>query len=142
MVRESRKWKWVWRSEEAEETEIINVDKDEDEEWLHFAVLAHLTEEHWDTLRALMMTLDTLSMDFLAFWQDSWNLGMSILRAMEAIVDKLQQLNDLKEEEMGMEDLAQGSEVGMHRLGVWSWLAQVLLVEVPNEFRGIPQLCG
>ncbi|KAG6326164.1 hypothetical protein ID866_12924, partial [Astraeus odoratus] len=42
-----------------------------------------------------------LSMDFLAFWQDSWNLSVSILRAMEAIADELQQSNDLKEEAMG-----------------------------------------
>ncbi|KAG6328681.1 hypothetical protein ID866_10409 [Astraeus odoratus] len=28
------------------------------------------------------MTLDMLSTDFLAFQQDSWNLGMSILRVM------------------------------------------------------------
>ncbi|KAG6327480.1 hypothetical protein ID866_11609 [Astraeus odoratus] len=101
MVGESRKWKWVWRSEEVEEIEGVNVDEDEDEKQLHFAVLQHLMEEHQDTLRALTMTLDTLSTDFLAFQQDSWNIGMSILRAMEAIADELQQLNDLKEEEMG-----------------------------------------
>ncbi|KAG6326291.1 hypothetical protein ID866_12797 [Astraeus odoratus] len=47
------------------------------------------------------MTLDTLSMDFLTFQQDSWNLGMSILRAMEAIANELQQSNNLKEEVMG-----------------------------------------
>ncbi|KAG6326578.1 hypothetical protein ID866_12512 [Astraeus odoratus] len=39
-------------------------------------------------------------MDFLTFWQDSWNLSVSILRVMEAIADELQQSNDLKEEEM------------------------------------------
>ncbi|KAG6326047.1 hypothetical protein ID866_13042 [Astraeus odoratus] len=100
-VRESRKWKQVWRLEEAEETEVINVDEDKDKEQPHFVVLTHLTEEHQDALGALMMTLDMLSMDFLAFWWDSWNLSMSILRAMEAITDKLQRSNDLKEEEMG-----------------------------------------
>ncbi|KAG6327490.1 hypothetical protein ID866_11598 [Astraeus odoratus] len=47
------------------------------------------------------MTLDMLSMDFLAFRWDSWNLGMSILRAMEAIANELQWSNDLKEEVMG-----------------------------------------
>ncbi|KAG6325854.1 hypothetical protein ID866_13235 [Astraeus odoratus] len=82
MVGEMRKWKWVQRSEEVEEMEVINTDKDEDKEW------------------ALTMTLDTLSMDFLAFQQDSWNLRDSILRVMEAIADKLQRLNDLKEEGM------------------------------------------
>ncbi|KAG6325690.1 hypothetical protein ID866_13399, partial [Astraeus odoratus] len=82
IVRELRKWKQVWRSEEAEETEVIDVDVDKDKE-------------------ALTTTLDILSTDFLAFQQDSWNLSMSILRAMEAIADELQQSNDLKEEEMG-----------------------------------------
>ncbi|KAG6328794.1 hypothetical protein ID866_10295 [Astraeus odoratus] len=67
----------------------------------HFAVPTHLTEEHWDTLRALMTTLDMLSMDFLAFQQDSWNLSVSILRVVEAIADKLQRSNNLKEEAMG-----------------------------------------
>ncbi|KAG6325792.1 hypothetical protein ID866_13297 [Astraeus odoratus] len=77
------------------------MDKDEDEEQLHFAVLQHLMEDHQDTLGALTMTLDMLSMDFLAFWWDSWNLGMSILRVMEAIADELQWSNNLKEEAMG-----------------------------------------
>ncbi|KAG6328193.1 hypothetical protein ID866_10896 [Astraeus odoratus] len=45
-VGELRKQKWVWRSEEVEEIEVVNVDKDEDEEWPHFAVPQHLTEEH------------------------------------------------------------------------------------------------
>ncbi|KAG6326250.1 hypothetical protein ID866_12839 [Astraeus odoratus] len=100
-VGESRKRKQVWRSEEVEETEVVNMDKDEDEEQPHFAVPQHLAEEHRDTLRALTMTLDTLSMDFLTFQQDSWNLSMSILRAMEAIADELQWLNNLTEEVMG-----------------------------------------
>ncbi|KAG6326718.1 hypothetical protein ID866_12371 [Astraeus odoratus] len=98
---ELRKQKQAWRSEEAEEIEVIEVDEDEDEEQLHFVVLQHLAEEHQDTLRALTMTLDMLSMDFLTFQQDSWNLGVSILRAMEAIADELQWSNDLKEEAMG-----------------------------------------
>ncbi|KAG6327640.1 hypothetical protein ID866_11449 [Astraeus odoratus] len=101
MVGESRKRKWAWRSEEAEEVEVINVDEDEDKEWPHFAVLQHLTEEHQDTLRALTTTLDTLSTDFLKFWQDSWNLGVATLRAIETIADELWRANDLKEEEMG-----------------------------------------
>ncbi|KAG6329090.1 hypothetical protein ID866_9999 [Astraeus odoratus] len=67
MVGESRKWKWAWRSEETEGIEVINVDKEEDQEWPHFAVLQHLAEEHPDALGALMMTLDTLSTDFLEF---------------------------------------------------------------------------
>ncbi|KAG6326416.1 hypothetical protein ID866_12673 [Astraeus odoratus] len=100
-VGESRKWKRVQRSEEVDEIEAIDVGEDEDEEQPHFAVPQHLVEEHRDALGALTMTLDTLSMDFLAFWQDSWNLGMSILRAMEAIADELQRSNDLKEEAMG-----------------------------------------
>ncbi|KAG6326618.1 hypothetical protein ID866_12471 [Astraeus odoratus] len=101
MVGEPRKQKRVWRSEEAEDTEAVDVGEDEDKERPHFVVLQHLVEEHRDALGALMMTLDTLSTDFLAFWRDSWNLGMSILRAMEAIADELQWSNDLKEEAMG-----------------------------------------
>ncbi|KAG6329651.1 hypothetical protein ID866_9439 [Astraeus odoratus] len=100
-VGEMRKQKQVQRSEEMEEMEVIDVDEDKDEEQSHFAVLTHLAEEHQDALRALTMTLDMLSMDFCAFQCDSWNLGVSILRAMEAITDELQRLNDLKEEEMG-----------------------------------------
>ncbi|KAG6326486.1 hypothetical protein ID866_12603 [Astraeus odoratus] len=91
MVGEPRKWKQVQRSEEVEDTEAIDVGKDEDEEQLHFAVPQHLAEEHQDALGALTTTLDMLSMDFLTFWWDSWNLGMSILRVMEAIADELQQ---------------------------------------------------
>ncbi|KAG6326978.1 hypothetical protein ID866_12111 [Astraeus odoratus] len=91
----SRKQKQVRRSEEADEIEAINVGEDKDEEQPHFA------EEHQDALGALTTTLDMLSTDFLAFRQDSWNLGMSILRVMEAIANKLQQSNDLKEEAMG-----------------------------------------
>ncbi|KAG6326218.1 hypothetical protein ID866_12871, partial [Astraeus odoratus] len=98
---ELRKWKWAWKSEEAEEIEVVEVDKDEDEEQLHFAVPQHLAEEHRDTLGALTTTLDTLSMDFLEFWQDSWNLRVTMLWAIETITDELQRVNDLKEEEMG-----------------------------------------
>ncbi|KAG6327461.1 hypothetical protein ID866_11628 [Astraeus odoratus] len=101
MVGELRKQKQAHRPEEAEETEVVDVDKDKDEEQPHFAVPQHLVEEHQDTLRVLMMTLDTLSTDFLTFWWDSWNLGVSILRAMEAIADELQWSNNHKEEEMG-----------------------------------------
>ncbi|KAG6328742.1 hypothetical protein ID866_10347 [Astraeus odoratus] len=98
---ESRKWKWVQRLEETEEIEVIDVDKDEDKEWPHFVVLQHLAEEHQDALRALMMTLDTLSMDFLEFWQDLWNLRVAALRAIETITNELWRANNLKEEEMG-----------------------------------------
>ncbi|KAG6327482.1 hypothetical protein ID866_11607 [Astraeus odoratus] len=101
MVGESRKQKWVQRSEEVEEIEVINVDKDEDKEWPHFVVPQHLVEEHQDTLGTLMTTLDTLSTDFLKFWQDLWNLGVATLRAMETIANELWRANDLKEEEMG-----------------------------------------
>ncbi|KAG6327569.1 hypothetical protein ID866_11520 [Astraeus odoratus] len=100
-VGELRKWKRVQRSEEVDEIEAIDVGEDEDEEQPHFAVPQHLVEEHRDTLGALTTTLDMLSMDFLTFQRDSWNLGVSILRAMEAIADKLQQSNNLKEEAMG-----------------------------------------
>ncbi|KAG6328412.1 hypothetical protein ID866_10677 [Astraeus odoratus] len=82
MAGELRKWKQVWRSEEAEETEVVDMDKDEDEE-------------------ALTTTLDMLSMDFLEFWQDSWNLRVAMLRAIEAIANELWRVNNLKEEEMG-----------------------------------------
>ncbi|KAG6328459.1 hypothetical protein ID866_10630 [Astraeus odoratus] len=101
MVGELRKWKWMRRSEEAEEAEVIDVDEDEDEEQPHFVVPQHLVEEHQDTLGALMMTLDTLSMDFLEFWRDLWNLGVAMLRAIETIANELQRANNLKEEEMG-----------------------------------------
>ncbi|KAG6328316.1 hypothetical protein ID866_10773 [Astraeus odoratus] len=95
-----QKQKQVWRSEEAGDREVIDVDKDEDEdedkEWSHFAVPTHLAEEHWDSLRALTTTLDMLSMDFLVFWWDSWNLSMFILRAVEAVTDELQRSNVLR----------------------------------------------
>ncbi|KAG6326313.1 hypothetical protein ID866_12776, partial [Astraeus odoratus] len=97
----SRKWKQVWRLEEVEEIEVIDVDKDKDKEWPHFAVLQHLVEEHQDALGALTMTLDMLSMDFLKFWRDLWNLRVATLRAIETITDELWRVNDLKEEEMG-----------------------------------------
>ncbi|KAG6326781.1 hypothetical protein ID866_12308 [Astraeus odoratus] len=58
-------------------------------------------EDHQDTLGALTMMLDTLSTDFLAFWQDLWNLSISMLRVMETIADELWRVNDLKGEEMG-----------------------------------------
>ncbi|KAG6326397.1 hypothetical protein ID866_12692, partial [Astraeus odoratus] len=106
MARELRKQKWVQRLEEAEETEAIDMDEDKDEEQPHFAVLQHLAEEHQDVLGALMTMLDMLSMDFLKFWA-----------------------NDLKEEEMGK---SKGFGGRLHGLRVWSWLAGVPLVEVPN----------
>ncbi|KAG6327037.1 hypothetical protein ID866_12052 [Astraeus odoratus] len=103
VAREMQKRKQVQQSEEAEDVEVVEVGGDDEEEevCLHFVVLTHLTEEHQDALRALTTMLDTLSMDILKFWQDSWNLGVAILRAIEAITDELQRANDLKEEEMG-----------------------------------------
>ncbi|KAG6328022.1 hypothetical protein ID866_11067 [Astraeus odoratus] len=103
MAREMQKQKWVQQSEEMEDVEMVEVSKDDkdDKVWSHFAVPPHLAEDHWDALRALMTMLDMLSTDFLAFWQDSWNLSISMLWVMEAIADKLQRLNGLKEEEIG-----------------------------------------
>ncbi|KAG6327261.1 hypothetical protein ID866_11828 [Astraeus odoratus] len=88
-------------AKETEDTEVVDVDKDEDEERPHFAVLQHLAEEHRDALGALTTTLDTLSMDFLEFWRDSWNLGVAMLQAIESVADELRRANNLKEEEMG-----------------------------------------
>ncbi|KAG6328948.1 hypothetical protein ID866_10141, partial [Astraeus odoratus] len=75
--------------------EMVEVGKDDEEEEVqsHFVVLPHLTEDHWDALGALTTTLDKLFMDFLAFQQDSWDLGVAMLRVMEAIADKLWRLN-------------------------------------------------
>ncbi|KAG6326774.1 hypothetical protein ID866_12314 [Astraeus odoratus] len=101
MASETHKWKRAQRSEETEDTEVVDVDKDKDEEWPHFVVPQHLAEEHRDTLRALTTALDTLSMDFLEFQRDSWNLRVATLQAIETITHKLQRVNDLKEEEMG-----------------------------------------
>ncbi|KAG6329562.1 hypothetical protein ID866_9527 [Astraeus odoratus] len=106
MTRETQKQKQVQQSEETEDVEMVEVSKDDkddkdDKVQLHFAVLPHLVEDHWDTLRALMMMLDKLSMDFLTFQQDLWDLGVTMLRVMEALANELQRLNDLKEEEMG-----------------------------------------
>ncbi|KAG6329985.1 hypothetical protein ID866_9103 [Astraeus odoratus] len=61
----------------------------------------HLTEDHQDAIGALRTTLDTLSTDFLAFQQDSWNISMEMLRVMGTIAHDLKRGNDLKEEEMG-----------------------------------------
>ncbi|KAG6328174.1 hypothetical protein ID866_10914 [Astraeus odoratus] len=36
-----------------------------------------------------MMMLDMLSTNFLAFWQDSWNISMDMLRLMGTITCKL-----------------------------------------------------
>ncbi|KAG6329706.1 hypothetical protein ID866_9383 [Astraeus odoratus] len=80
MARETQKQKQVQQLEETEDVEMIRVGEDnkEEEVWLHFAVPTHLTEDHRDTLGALMTMLDKMSTDFLAF-----------------------RSNDLKEEEMG-----------------------------------------
>ncbi|KAG6330280.1 hypothetical protein ID866_8807 [Astraeus odoratus] len=90
------------RLEEMEDIEMIEVSKDNEEEevWSHFAVLA---EDHWDAFGVLMTTLDMLSMDFLTFQQDSWNISMDMLKLMGVIAHELQRANDLKEEEMGKE---------------------------------------
>ncbi|KAG6329252.1 hypothetical protein ID866_9837 [Astraeus odoratus] len=98
MTRETQKQKQVQWLEETEDMEMIEVGEDNEEVQSHFAVLTHLMEDHWDTLGVLMTMLDTLSMDFLTFWQDLWNLGISMLRVMESIADELQRLNNLKEE--------------------------------------------
>ncbi|KAG6329839.1 hypothetical protein ID866_9251 [Astraeus odoratus] len=99
---EAQKQKWVQQLEEADNVKVVKEGDDEEEEvQSHFMVLPHLAEDHWDALVVLTTTLDVLSMDFLAFQQDSWNLGMSMLRALDAIADELWRLNDLKEEEMG-----------------------------------------
>ncbi|KAG6326972.1 hypothetical protein ID866_12117 [Astraeus odoratus] len=184
MAGKTHKQKWVQQSEDAEEKEVIDVDtnEEEDEEWSHFAVPTHLTEEHRDTLGALTATLDTLSMEFYEFRRDYWGFSAEVLKVMDSITQELKRANDLKEEEMGRakgkgkekaqeeyrrvrteddngdtemggagplslvlkekKNLAWGSEVGLHRLRVWSWLAGVPLVEVPNEFGGVPQLHG
>ncbi|KAG6326464.1 hypothetical protein ID866_12625 [Astraeus odoratus] len=100
---ETCKWKRVRCLEQMEGREVVNVDadNDEDKEQSHFAVPTHLAEEHRDTLGALMMTLDTLSMDLLEFRRDSWNLRVATLWVIETIADELRRANDLKEEEMG-----------------------------------------
>ncbi|KAG6326943.1 hypothetical protein ID866_12146, partial [Astraeus odoratus] len=160
-VGESRKQKQAWRLEEMEEIEVVDVDEEEDEERPHFAVLQHLAEEHWDALGALMTTLDTLSTDFLEFrvietvtnkLQRANNLkeeemGRSKRKGKEKAQEEFRRArmeDDDGDMEMGKikekKNLAWGSEVGLYRLRVWSWLAGVPLVEVPNKFRGVPQL--
>ncbi|KAG6327594.1 hypothetical protein ID866_11495 [Astraeus odoratus] len=100
-VGESRKRKQAQRSEEVEEIEVVDVDKEEDKERPHFAVLQQLMEEHWDTLGALMITLDMLSMEFYKFRRDYWGFGMEVLKVMDTIAQELKRANDLKEEELG-----------------------------------------
>ncbi|KAG6326090.1 hypothetical protein ID866_12999, partial [Astraeus odoratus] len=103
MVGEAQKKKWVHRSEEADNIEMMEAGEDDEEEEmrLHFAVLPHLTEEHQDALRALMATLDTLSMEFYEFWRDYWGFGGEVLKVMDTIAQELKRANDLKEEELG-----------------------------------------
>ncbi|KAG6327554.1 hypothetical protein ID866_11535 [Astraeus odoratus] len=102
VARETRKRKWVQQSEEMEDMEMVEVGKDEEEEvQSHFVVLLHLMEDHQDALGVLMTMLDKLSTNFLTFQQDLWDLGVALLRVMEAIADKLQRSNNLKEKEMG-----------------------------------------
>ncbi|KAG6330128.1 hypothetical protein ID866_8961 [Astraeus odoratus] len=106
MAREAWKQKWVQQSEEVDDIEVVkegNDDDDDDDDDLqeaqsHFMVLPHLAKDHQDALGALMTMLNMLDMDFLAFWQDSWNLSMSMLRAMDDIANELQRVNDLKKE--------------------------------------------
>ncbi|KAG6326968.1 hypothetical protein ID866_12121 [Astraeus odoratus] len=51
--------------------------------------------------KALMVTLDTLSMEFYKFQRDYWGFGGEVLRVMDTISQELKRANDLKEEEMG-----------------------------------------
>ncbi|KAG6327610.1 hypothetical protein ID866_11479, partial [Astraeus odoratus] len=76
---------------ETDGREVINMDdkEDKEEEQSHFPVPTHLAEEHWDALRVLMTMLDVLSMDFLTFQWDSWNVSMEMLRLMGTITCKL-----------------------------------------------------
>ncbi|KAG6327964.1 hypothetical protein ID866_11125 [Astraeus odoratus] len=99
----THKWKQVQCLEEMEGREVIDVDadNDKDEEQSYFAVLTHLAEEHRDALRALMTTLNTLSMEFYEFRRDYWGFGTEVLKVMDTIVQELRRANDLKEEEMG-----------------------------------------
>ncbi|KAG6326879.1 hypothetical protein ID866_12210, partial [Astraeus odoratus] len=103
MASEMHKQKQVQHLEEMEGREVINmdVDDDKDEEWSHFTVLTHLVEEHRDTLRVLMTTLDTLSMEFYEFRRDYWGFGVEVLKVMDTIAQELKRANDLKEEELG-----------------------------------------
>ncbi|KAG6328903.1 hypothetical protein ID866_10186 [Astraeus odoratus] len=89
-----------WSKKTARETckqKLVGED-DKEEMWSHFTVPTHLMEDHQDALGALMTMLDMLSIDFLAFWQDSWTLGMEMLKAMAIIASELWRANDLKEE--------------------------------------------
>ncbi|KAG6328005.1 hypothetical protein ID866_11084, partial [Astraeus odoratus] len=56
MVGEAQKKKQVHHSEEVDDIEMMEASKDNEEKetWSHFTVPPHLTEEHQDTLRALM----------------------------------------------------------------------------------------
>ncbi|KAG6326887.1 hypothetical protein ID866_12202, partial [Astraeus odoratus] len=103
MAREVWKKKWVHHSEEADDVEMVEAsDNDKEEETQsHFAVLPHLAEEHRDALRALMVTLDMLSMEFYKFQRDYWGFSGEVLRVMDTIALELKRANDLKEEEMG-----------------------------------------
>ncbi|KAG6327809.1 hypothetical protein ID866_11280 [Astraeus odoratus] len=82
-------------------------------------------------LGALTTMLDTLSMDFLNFQQDSWNLRVAMLRVIEAITNELQRVNDLKEEEMGKskgkgKEREEGPRQG--RTETQRWVEQALLL--------------
>ncbi|KAG6327840.1 hypothetical protein ID866_11249 [Astraeus odoratus] len=103
MVGETHKQKQVQHLEEMEVKEVIDMDADEDkdEEQSHFVVPTHLAEEHRDALRALMMTLDTLSTEFYEFWRDYWGFSAEVLKVMDTIAQELKRANNLKEEEMG-----------------------------------------
>ncbi|KAG6326176.1 hypothetical protein ID866_12913 [Astraeus odoratus] len=83
--------KWVHRSEEADDVEMMEAGEDDEEEetWSHFAVPPHLTEEHHDALRALTVTLDTLSTEFYEFWRDYWGFGREVLKVMDTIAQEL-----------------------------------------------------
>ncbi|KAG6327974.1 hypothetical protein ID866_11115 [Astraeus odoratus] len=97
MTGEAWKRKQVHHLEEVEDVEIVEANEVQS----HFAVPPHLVEDHWDTLGALTMTLDMLSMEFYEFWRDYWGFGMEVLKVMDIIAQELKRANDLKEEEMG-----------------------------------------
>ncbi|KAG6325857.1 hypothetical protein ID866_13232, partial [Astraeus odoratus] len=95
MTGEAWKRKQVCHLEEAEDVEIVEVDEgnEDNKVWSHFAVPPHLVEDHQDTLGALTMTLDTLSMEFYEFQRDYWGFGMEVLKVMDTITQELKRAN-------------------------------------------------
>ncbi|KAG6329621.1 hypothetical protein ID866_9468 [Astraeus odoratus] len=84
LTNEKHKQKRVHRSE-GREVVTVNKDEEEEEECLHFMVPPHLAEDHWDALRALIITLDTLSMEFYDFQRDYWGFSTEVLKVMDTI---------------------------------------------------------